>query len=80
VNYWYKAVWKPNKGHVLSAVEKMWPGDDWMGKFKIDLADVLEVFTLNLESGGHCKCMHMLLSPISPLQRASWPLRSLPYR
>ena len=53
MNYWYKGVWKPIKGYVLLAVQQMWPGDDSVGKFKIDEAAVLEVFTLNLESGGH---------------------------
>ena len=53
VNSWYKAVWKPIKDHVLLAVQQIWPGDNSVGKFNIDLAAALEVFTLNLESGGH---------------------------
>ena len=43
----------PIKGYVLLALQQMWPGVDSVGKFKIDEAAVLKVFTLNLESGGH---------------------------
>ena len=53
MNNWNKGVWKPLKSYVLSAVQQMWPDDNSVGKFKIDEAAVLEVFTLNLESGGH---------------------------
>jgi hypothetical protein len=53
LNSWFKGLWKPIKSNVLLAVQQMWPVDISVGKFEIDVTAAQEVFTLNLESGGH---------------------------
>ena len=49
----YKNIWKPFKSIALAACEASFYDDVNAGKYKMNENNVLEVFTLSLESGAH---------------------------